>query len=63
MKRKLSIWNRIFVQYRTVSAAKTVEFVSERVSYIDLRGRWYTLFVRNVSAPTEEKSDDSNTHL
>ena len=28
-----------FVQHRRVSAVKKVEFVSDRVSYIDLRGR------------------------
>ena len=30
-----------FVQYRKVSAIKRVEFVSDRVSYIVLKGRWY----------------------
>ena len=29
-----------FVQHRIVSAVKRVEFVSNRVSYIVLRGRW-----------------------
>ena len=38
-KRKSSIGNRIFVHHRIVSAVKTVEFVSKRVSYIVLRDR------------------------
>jgi len=42
-----------------VSAVKRVEFVSDRVSYIILRGRWCNIFVLNVHAPSEEKSDDS----
>ena len=36
-----------------------VEFVSDRMSYIVLRGRWYNFLVLNVRAPSEEKSDDS----
>ena len=39
-KRKLSIGNRIFVYHRIVSAVTTVQFVSDRMSYIVLRGRW-----------------------
>ena len=37
---------------------KRVEFVSDRVSYIVLRGCWCSIFL-NVHAPNEEKSDDS----
>ena len=36
-----------------------MEFVTDRVSYIILRGRWYDFIVLNVHAPCEEKSDDS----
>ena len=42
-----------------VSAVKSVEFVSDRVLYIVLRGRWCNIIVLNVHAPSEEKSDDS----
>ena len=38
-KIKSSIGNRIFVQRRILSAVTRVEFVSDRMSYIVLRGR------------------------
>jgi hypothetical protein len=37
----------------------SVEFVSARVSYIVLRGRWCNIIVLNVHAPSEGKSDES----
>jgi len=48
-----------FVHHRIVSAVKRVEFVSSRVSYIVLRGRWCNIIVLNMHAPSEEKSNDS----
>ena len=45
---------------RMASAVKRVEFVSDRVSYKVLRGRWFNIIVLNVHAPSEEKSDESN---
>ena len=48
----------ICVYHRRVSAFKTVEFVSDRVSYIVLRGGWCNIIVLNVHA-RGEKSDDS----
>ena len=41
------------------SAVKRVAFVSDRVSYIVLRGHWCNIIVLNVHATSEEKSDDS----
>jgi hypothetical protein len=38
---------------------KKVEFVSDRISYIVLRGRWCNIIVLNAHAPTEEKNDDA----
>jgi hypothetical protein len=35
-----------------------VEFVSDRMSYIILRGRWCHIIVLNVPAPAEDKIDD-----
>jgi hypothetical protein len=36
----------------------TVKFVSHRISYIILRGRWCHIIVLNVHAATEDKTDD-----
>jgi len=41
-----------------VSAVKSVEFISVRVSYTVMRGRWFNIIVLNVHA-IEEKSDHS----
>jgi hypothetical protein len=46
------------VHHRMLSAVKRTEFVSDRVLYIDLRGRWCNIIVLNVHVPVEEKSDD-----
>jgi hypothetical protein len=46
-----------FVHKRIISAVKRVEFVSDRMSYIILRGRWYNI-VLNVHDPTEDKIND-----
>jgi hypothetical protein len=46
---------------RIISAVKRVEFVSDRMSYIILRGRWCDIIVLNVVnvyASTEDKIDD-----
>ena len=56
---KSSVCNKIFVNQRRASAVKRLEFVSDRVSYIVLRGRWCNIIVLNVHAPSEDKSDDS----
>jgi hypothetical protein len=57
-KRKLN-WEQVFVCQRIVSAIKRVEFVSDTMSYMALRGRWCNIIVLNARAPNEEKSDDS----
>jgi hypothetical protein len=46
------------VHKRIISAIKGVEFVSDRMSYIILIGRWCHIIVLNVHAPTEDKTDD-----
>jgi hypothetical protein len=48
-----------FVHKRIISAVKRVEFVSDRMSYIILRGHWSDVIVVNVHAPTEDKIDDT----
>ena len=52
-----------FVHHRIVSAVKRAEFVSDRVSYIVLRGRWCNIIVINVHAPSDEESNDSKDRL
>jgi hypothetical protein len=37
-----------------------VEFFSDRMSYIILRGRWCNIIVLNVHAPSEDKGNDVN---
>jgi hypothetical protein len=46
-----------FVHNRIISAVKRIEFVSDRMSYINLKSRWCDI-VLNVHAPTEDKDDD-----
>jgi hypothetical protein len=46
------------VHNRIISAVRRVEFVSDRMSYIILRGRWCHIIVLNVHAPTEDKTRD-----
>jgi hypothetical protein len=47
-----------FVHNRIISAVIRVEFVSDRMSYIILKGRWCDIIVLNVHAPIEDKDDD-----
>ena len=47
------------LHHRIVSTVKRVEFVSDRLLYIVLRGRWRNIIVLNVHAPSEDKCDDS----
>jgi hypothetical protein len=51
-------WGQVFfVQQRIISAVMRVEFVSDTLSYIVLRGRWFNIILLNVHAPSEEKSE------
>ena len=47
-----------FVHHRIVSAVKGEEFVSDRVLYVVLRGRWCNIIILNVHAQSGEKSND-----
>ena len=44
------------MHHRILSAVKRVKFVSDRVSYIVLIGRWCNFIVLNVHAASEGKS-------
>jgi hypothetical protein len=52
-----------FVYKRIISAVKRVEFDSDRMSFIILRGRWCDVIVLNGHAPTEDKIDDVKDRL
>ena len=47
-----------FVYRRIRTAVKKVEFISDRVSCITLKGRWCHIIVVNVHTPSEDKGDD-----
>jgi exonuclease III len=47
-----------FLHKRIISAVKRVEFVSDRMSCIILRGHWCHIIVLNIHALTEHKTDD-----
>jgi hypothetical protein len=49
----------LLVYHRIISAVIRVEFGSNRMSYIVLRGHWCSIIVLNVHSPSEEKSDYS----
>ena len=61
-KENYQLKSAFFVHHRIESAVKRVEFVSDRMSYIVLRGCWYIIFF-HVHAPSEEKSDDTKDSL
>ena len=48
-----------FVHHRILSAVKRVEFISDMMLYIILRGHLCNIIVVNAHVPTEVKSDDS----
>jgi hypothetical protein len=43
-----------FVHTGTTSAGRRVEFVSDKMSYLILRGRWCHIIALNIHALTEE---------
>jgi hypothetical protein len=47
-----------FVHKRIISAVKRVELVSDKKSYITLRGRWCAIILLNVHASIHDKIDD-----
>jgi exonuclease III len=46
-----------FVHKKIISALRRVEFISDRMSYIILRGRWCNIIVWNVDAPCKDVKD------
>jgi hypothetical protein len=56
--RKTMNYVQVFVDKKIISAVKRVTFVSDRMSYIILIGRWCHIIALNVHAPTKDKTDD-----
>jgi hypothetical protein len=46
-----------------MSSVKRVQFVSDKILYIVLRGDWCDIIVLNIHAPTEDKIDDVKEQL
>ena len=51
------MFNQIYLFWCTKPAVTRVEFVSDSMSYVVLRGRWCNIIVLNEHAPSEEKRD------
>jgi len=51
-----------FIHNRIISAVKRVEFVSDRMLYITLKGCWCDI-VLNMHAPTEKTGDTEESFL
>jgi hypothetical protein len=46
------------VHKKIISAVKRAEFVSDRMLYIILRGRWCDIIILNVHTTTQDQIDD-----
>jgi hypothetical protein len=51
------IWVQVFIR-ESYQQLRRVEFVSDRISHITLRGHWFLIIVLNVHFPTEDKIDN-----
>jgi exonuclease III len=47
-----------FVHKKIISVVRRVEFISDRMSYITLRGRWCNIIALNVHDPCVDKEDN-----
>jgi hypothetical protein len=48
---------KFFAHNRIISTVKRIEFVSDRMLYITLKGCWCDIIVLNACAATEDKDD------
>jgi hypothetical protein len=56
--RIMNCYRFFFVHKRIISVVKRLKFVSDRMSYMVLRGHWCDIIVLNIYAPTEDKTDN-----
>jgi hypothetical protein len=52
-----------FVHQGITRAVKGLEFISDKMPYITLRGRWCDIVVLNVNTPTEDNKTDIKENL
>jgi hypothetical protein len=50
------LWQELFVHNRIISAIMRIEFVSDRMPHVVLRGRWRNIIALNVHAPPERQT-------
>jgi hypothetical protein len=60
---KIIGWEQGFCTSQNTISSKRLKFVSDRVLFIVLRGRWCNIIVLNLQAPSEDKSDDSKDNF
>ena len=58
-----SLEQDFFVHHRTVSTARRVEYVSDRMSYIILRRRRCNIIFVNKHEPSDNQRDDSKENF
>jgi hypothetical protein len=51
------LWTGFIVHQGTISAPNKIEFISDRISYGTLRGRWCDIIFLNLHAPKKDKTD------
>jgi hypothetical protein len=54
----LQLGTGFFEHKKIISAVRRVDFVSDRMPYIILRGGWRNIVVLNVHAPCGDNGDD-----
>jgi hypothetical protein len=55
---KIMNWEQDFLYNTEYYQQLRAEFISVRMSYVDMRDRWCNIIVLNMHVPSEEKRDD-----
>jgi hypothetical protein len=59
----LHLCTSLLIHHGIRTAVKRVKFISDRMSYIILRGEWCDVIVLNVHPPSQDKSDFMKNRL